>query len=1198
MKKLKGKQIIYLLGVLLLMLGLPSVSAEAGSKEQDTIDEYDALIYDTRDGLSSLEMNGIAQTSDGYIWVGGYSGLYKYDGFTFNAVELHEKIYNIIILYTDSQDRLWIGTNDSGVFCYDVKNGEIRRFSLEDGLPANAIRSICEGPDGRIYVGTITNLVVIDEQKELHVYQEWEEIVNVRDLAVSQDGLVGGVTNSGIAFVLSGDQLLASKESGEKDGVYYTSIGSALDGGFLLGTSENRIDKGSYNRGRLLTKTFHEFGNYNSVSRIVSDGQAGYYICAEQGLGYLKADGTYMDLSRDHFVNSVADVLKDYQGNIWFASNTQGIMKLSANPFKDIFYKASLDNTVVNAVLLDQGELYIGCDDGLYVVDSYSYREKRYTYLKEFEGHRVRHLMKDSSGNIWVSTYGEAGLICITPKKELIAYNEATSDTCGSRFRSAIELSDHTILAASSTGLSFIRDGEVVGTLSDQNGFTAVPVLTMLELSDGSVLCGTDGDGIYVIKDGAVVDHIGFEDGLESLVILRIVPCKDGYLYITSNSIAYDQKGTIRTLKNFPYNNNYDAYIDEEGYAWISSSAGIFVVSVEAMLEDEEGYNYVLLNQYQGLNTTLIANSWNYVDAEGNMYLCCSTGVKKVALGYVDNMNLGFQLNLDKILVDNVEIKPQDGIYVIPADANRIEIHPAVLNFSLFDPLIHMSLSGFDEDGVTVYQSQMSELSYTALPYGNYQFRIQVLSQYTQEVLKEISFPIQKEGKFYEYPSFKVFVIIGFAVFTMIISWFTEKYRNLTIIKSQYMEIVKARAAAEVARQEAEEANQAKTQFLARMSHEIRTPINTILGMNELILRENASKEVNHYAKDIQEAGSSLLGIINDILDVSKIESNKLHLVNQEYSTKELILSLCNMLQVRAQQKNLNIDTQIDSSIPCKLYGDAKRIKQIVLNLLSNAVKYTEEGNITFAIGVESKTPEAVILKISVEDTGIGIRKEELDKLFEAFERLDERRNSHIEGTGLGLNITKELLLMMGSELQVESEYGKGSHFHFLLEQQIMDEQGIGVLLEEEEAEEQIKEYMPRFVAPDAKILVVDDNLMNLEVVKALLEYTQVQVFTAMNGFECLEQIAKEHFDLIFLDHMMPELDGLETYERMAREEHLCKDTPVVVLTANAIVGAREMYISKGFTDYLTKPVGGRILEDMLSKYLPQEKLHWTNSGR
>ncbi|MBQ7933907.1 MAG: response regulator, partial [Lachnospiraceae bacterium] len=330
----------------------------------------------------------------------------------------------------------------------------------------------------------------------------------------------------------------------------------------------------------------------------------------------------------------------------------------------------------------------------------------------------------------------------------------------------------------------------------------------------------------------------------------------------------------------------------------------------------------------------------------------------------------------------------------------------------------------------------------------------------------------------------------------------------------------------------------------------------------------------------------------------SRIESNKLQLVKQEYHTGELLAGLCNMLQVRAQQTSLQLHINVDGNIPCKLYGDDSRIRQIVLNLLTNAVKYTEEGSITFSVQLHSVEEDKATLLFVVEDTGIGIPEGELDKLFEPFERLDEKRNKHIEGTGLGLAITQELLHMMGSELKVESEYGKGSRFYFLLEQPIVDRQGLGTCEASDEEEAPIDSYEPMVIAPKARILVVDDNLMNLEVVEALLECTRVQVDLVTSGFDCLKQVAQVHYDLIFLDHMMPQMDGLETFEQMSTMPHLCMDTPVVVLTANAIEGAKEMYLSKGFADYLSKPVSGRALEEMLGKYLPKEKILRMNSER
>ena len=391
---------------------------------------------------------------------------------------------------------------------------------------------------------------------------------------------------------------------------------------------------------------------------------------------------------------------------------------------------------------------------------------------------------------------------------------------------------------------------------------------------------------------------------------------------------------------------------------------------------------------------------------------------------------------------------------------------------------------------------------------------------------------------------------------------------------------------------EATESNRAKSTFLANMSHEIRTPINAIMGMNELVLRENSSESIKEYSENIKSASQSLLDIINDILDFSKIEQGKMEIINENYDMRELLLSVMTMIKVKADEKGLRFDTNISEALPTVLCGDSKRIREIMINLLNNAVKYTHKGSISFTVKM-SDNIEIPILIIRVKDTGIGIRDEDRNKLFKQFERLDFVKNKSIEGSGLGLAITSNLVSLMGGTIECNSSYGMGTEFIVTIPQIITDHAPIGNLddyslsnFAEDEAS------ACDFVCPAAKILIVDDNDMNLRVASGLIETTKAVVTTCMSGFEMLDLITKEKYDIILLDHMMPDMDGIETLAAAQKIAiNLNKDTPVIALTANAIVGAKEMYLQNGFTDYLSKPMDVAHLNQMLRTYLPQDKI-------
>lgn len=413
--------------------------------------------------------------------------------------------------------------------------------------------------------------------------------------------------------------------------------------------------------------------------------------------------------------------------------------------------------------------------------------------------------------------------------------------------------------------------------------------------------------------------------------------------------------------------------------------------------------------------------------------------------------------------------------------------------------------------------------------------------------------------------------------------WLAGRHQRMA--EHQYLAIQKAK-------EEAERANAAKTRFVANVSHELRTPINTIMGMNEMILRETPeggddgySNAVKIFSANIRQASELLLGLVNDLLDMSKLESGKMTLVETEYDICEMIRTIVTMIKIRSEAKGLGFVIEIDPKVPKRLYGDGGKIKQVVLNLLSNAVKYTDMGGFTLRVTTAEIVGDTCRLLFVVKDTGRGIKEDEIDKIFSAFERADEEHNTSIQGTGLGLHLSKQFATLMNGDISCASSYGRGSTFFFIAEQKIIDAEPVGTFAFNECANK-IEGYTPLFIAPKAELLAIDDNELNLEVIKGLLKEMEINVTTALSGKEGLTLMREKSFDVILLDHMMPDMDGIETLEQIRKE---FGGIPVIALTANASNDGGVFYKQHGFDDYLSKPVDFVALERMLQRYIPDE---------
>jgi len=773
--------LVLILAVASLLSGLKTPSLRADNLDSD----YDIVTYGSNEGILTSEINAVAQTNDGFIWVGTYAGLYKYCGTSFESAEIDEHIRNVMDLFVDRKGRLWIATNDSGAFCYDPSSGEVKRYSTIDGLSADSIRIINEDSKGNIYLGTVRHIARISPDGTVRSFKEWDDIYYPVSFADPGDGSMLGVTNTGVLFRIKDDTLMDTDVYEKSEGVSFLSV-TCSDKEILAATTSDEIIRYSLAGDGLVRSGSFTVSGGSNISHIdYSALYNGYFYCAKDGFGFINGVSyATTDMTIKDFSGSVSDVCVDEQGNIWFSSTQFGLIKCSHSPFRNIMKRANLAGGTVNAVCRNGSFLYIGHDQGMAIIDTRSGASVDKPWLSELSGERVRNILLDSKGNLWVSTTGALGLAKVDPDGNIKSFTEQNCDMLGSTMRSAIELSDGRILAASNSGLTFFSEDKVVATIGEKQGLRNSVILSMFEREDGSILAASDGDGIYIIKDDKISGQIGAPQGLESLVVLRIVKGTEGYFYVTSNALYYDDGYRIRILENFPYTNNYDILVSDSGTCWIPSSAGLFLISEEHLIEDGD-YTYTLLNKNWGLNTSFTANSWNLLTPE-TLFLCCTDSVRALSINEYSSRNIAYQIHLESVEVEDGHIYERDGIFEIPASNGRISFHVAVNNFTLTDPLIRYYLEGYEDSGITCLQHELQPLEYTNLGYGNYDLHVQILNEETGEVEREEIFPIRKLAMMYEKLYFRIYLSFIGTLMVLYIVWLfysinkrTRKIRGL-----------------------------------------------------------------------------------------------------------------------------------------------------------------------------------------------------------------------------------------------------------------------------------------------------------------------------------------------------------------------------------------------------------------------------------
>lgn len=741
--------------------------AYASSKK---FDSYIKTVYNNTNGLPGGVANDIASTSDGILWIGTYAGLYRHNGKEFRLMNEYESIKTVRCLYVDDDGRLFVGTNDNGLSI--LINEEITDVLTEkNGLPSDSVRCITSASDGRYYIGTSAELAVVEINDGIRIVAKEPDVSSALRLTADSEGHVAAVTSSGKLIILQNSKVTETASAYDEK---FISAEFSDDGKLFAATESNKIFvfsiKDENNLQFLQTINCGSMNHINSLSFYENV----LFLCSDSGVGYIdyKKDNSFHLIDTDLFNNSIDNMIEDYQGNLWFSSSRLGLLRMCETAFAEIYLSAGFSEAVVNTVIKFNNKIYFGTDEGLSMIDVESGEPEENELTKKMKGLRIRCLMQDSKNRMWVCTYTK-GLYCMNKAGKIEAFETDTEQ----QFRVLLELSDGTIAAAGKKGITFLKNGEVTKRLTKANGFENQVVLTLSELSDGTLIAGTDGGGIAIIQHQSIVKLLRRQDGLTSNVILRTVNDYNGntptgaFYAITSNGINYvDKDFSIHPLTNFPYSNNYDMIVRQDGNIFVLGSAGIFVVTRNELLSGKK-VDYILLDLRRGLLGTLTANSWNYIDEENNLYLSCDTGASVLNLDAYDKNNRSYRMQLKSVIVNGKRYLVQKDIpFVIPENSDSIEIVPEIINYSINNPYISLYMEGIDEHPNIMTQNELASVIYSNIAEGKYTFHISLLDSKGLNVIEENTYEIEKQYHIYDNWWFKVY---AFFVMIMAIAWLT-----------------------------------------------------------------------------------------------------------------------------------------------------------------------------------------------------------------------------------------------------------------------------------------------------------------------------------------------------------------------------------------------------------------------------------------